>query len=400
MISKISKISLFIIFLFTISSCSRCITPTLPDKVSEDSSSCYIIFDAGSSGTRLYIYEKQGTDWKSHEGPEVSALADPVREIRDKSWKDADAVTDEVVSALDAIKQDGPIGENGGHEWKAFDWEEHNVISAKVYATAGMRIAEQENRDRSAELWKKLEQKLAARLPGSVEIDTRTLSGYEEGLYAWLAVREKKKSNDFGIVEMGGASSQITFPCSECDAANDAVKTIMIGDVPLQIYSYSFLGLGQDEAPESLGFPESCAYGIGMIQVDWKIETCSDRISVRDSQGIRDPYNFGGKKRGTHIRIPTRQSDIEKWVLTGAFKYMKDSNIKTCCSGKGKCVNEKISCFRAVYLKKYLKELNVSSSSEKIDASWTSGAAVCEADDCLQQTTMPVCRWSNEGCLD
>ncbi len=49
-------------------------------------SSCNIIFDAGSSGTRLYIFEQQGEQWLSHAGPKVSALADPVREIRGKTW--------------------------------------------------------------------------------------------------------------------------------------------------------------------------------------------------------------------------------------------------------------------------------------------------------------------------
>ncbi|MFI5391458.1 MAG: nucleoside phosphatase, partial [Bacteriovoracales bacterium] len=47
---------------------------------------CRIIFDAGSSGTRLYIYEKGSGEnaWIEHEGPKVEAIADPVREIRGK----------------------------------------------------------------------------------------------------------------------------------------------------------------------------------------------------------------------------------------------------------------------------------------------------------------------------
>lgn len=390
---KTGKIALSMFFLFLVSGCTGYFAPeTKPRDVSQ----CHIVFDAGSSGTRLYVYERLDTGWMEREGPKVSALADPVREIRGKTWKDADAVTDEVVEALDGMKQNG----------KAFDWDARRVVSAKVYATAGMRIAEQENRGRSAALWKmlkeKLEKKLEKKFPYPVDADVRTLSGYEEGLYAWLAVREEEKDRDFGIVEMGGASSQVTFPCSKCDSGNDAVKTIIVGGKPLQIYSYSFLGLGQDEAPKSLGLPESCAYGAGTVQAGWKPKSCADRIVIGDARGVRDPYNYSGKTRGARndVRKPIQNADAGKWILTGAFNYMKESNVDTCCRNKGKCYNEKNSCFQAVYLKKYLRELNVSYSSEKMKASWTLGAVVCSADDCLQKATPPpVCRWSDKGCL-
>ena len=138
------------------------------------------MYDAGSSGTRLYIYEQQGIDWIEHEGPKVAALADPVREVRGKRWQDADAVTTEVVSALDDMRKDGPLDKKGKPKWKAFDWTTQcHLVSASVYATAGMRLAEQKHRQRSEELWQALEQKLHAKVGTSVEVNTRTLSGYE-----------------------------------------------------------------------------------------------------------------------------------------------------------------------------------------------------------------------------
>lgn len=218
------------------------------------SASCHIVFDAGSSGTRLFVYEKKGGDWPEHPGPTVGALADPIREIRGKKNADIDAVTTEVVATLDRIQKDGPLDKKGKNEWQAFDWSSRcHVVSTMVYATAGMRIAEQEGREKSIELWKNLKQKLQTRVGGAVEVTTRTLTGYEEGLYAWLAVREQKKRgtagvslweqkkrNTFGIAEMGGASTQVAFPCSKCDGSDDAIKTIMIDGSPLRIYSYSF----------------------------------------------------------------------------------------------------------------------------------------------------------------
>lgn len=373
--------------------------PALTEK-----SQCYITYDAGSSGTRLYIYEQQGADLIEHEGPKVSALADPVREIRGKTWQDADAVTTEVAAALDDIQTDGPLDE-GKPKWQGFDWPNQcQVVSASTYATAGMRIAEYENRQRSGELWQMLAQKIQAKVGTSAIINTRTLSGYEEGLFAWLAVGDAQKNDaqdsDYGIVEMGGASSQVTFSCPECNTANDAVKDVVLGDKTIRIYSYSFLGLGTDEAPKTLGFPQSCAYGVGETQKDWQPEDCASQLEIQDEQGIRDPYNFDGDGRGTH-RSPAinPESNPLSWNLTGALSYMEEDDINAYCLNKSEGFDPEFSCFRSIYLRKYLNELNVPVSSHKMNVSWTKGATICSVNNCLQKPIVPVCRWSQKGCL-
>jgi len=357
-------------------------------------SHCQIVYDAGSSGTRLYVYQQQGDDWITHPGPKVAALADPVREIRGKTWSDHKAVLNEVVGALELIKQDGPLDSDGKPKWPAFDWStDCQLDSVQVLATAGMRIAEQSERQRSAKLWKKLKRKLRKKL-GDVMIDTRTLTGYEEGLYAWISVRQTQPNNHFGIVEMGGASSQVTFPCPECDAA----QTIIVNGKPVPIYSYSFLGLGQDEASKTLGMRASCAYGAGLDNPDWRVRDCAAGIHIKYDQGIFDPYNVGLKGYGTYNDIPTNKADVDLWVLTGAFQYMSQQDINNCCLSKGDCFQEETACFRAVYLPKYLNVLKVC-SSHKADASWTYGAAVCAATDCLRDSETLQCRWSDKGCL-
>lgn len=370
---------------------------------------CQIVFDAGSSGTRLYVYQKQDNTWLVHPGPKAGALADPVREIRGKKNTDIDAVTTEVVNALDAIKQDGPVDKKGNKEWPAFDWQAQcQVMSSMVYATAGMRIAEQEKPAKSVELWNTLKQKLQTKVGANVAVATRTLTGFEEGLYAWLAVREKQDNNNFGVAEMGGASAQITFPCEKCDANDDSTKTILVKNTPVKMFSYSFLGLGQDEAPKALHMPKSCAYGVGLIEGkakkhQWESNDCAKKIDLEDKKGIVDPYNYKGNHRGTHRKIPTDLADINNnWLLTGAaFSYMDDSQIDSCCLHKGQCFNEETSCFRPIYLDKYLQSLNIPKTAQRMDASWTLGAVICETDKCLQQAQTPalVCHWSKKGCL-
>lgn len=370
---------------------------------------CQIVYDAGSSGTRLFVYAREGSGWREQAGPKTVALADPVRQIRGKTHADIDAVTTGVVEQLDRIRQDGPASRNGKPEWQAFDWTRHcRVTDAMVLATAGMRIAEQEDRERSRQLWTQLKSKLQARLGAEVRVQARTLTGFEEGLYAWLAAREGRLDNRFGIAEMGGASAQVSFPCPDCEAGDDAVRSVRVKDQTLRFYSYSFLGLGQDEAPKVLGVDASCRYGVALTQPGWKRSDCADRIDLTRSTDLKDPYNFGSsppaadarRDRGTTRRIPTDRAAIDGWVLTGAFNFLKSDAVQQCCEQQSACFEAPTSCFRAVYLDKYLGNLGIPVTSPRADVSWTHGAVVCSESRCLEAATpAPVCRWSASGCL-
>jgi hypothetical protein len=380
---------------------------------------CQIVYDAGSSGTRLYVYEQQGKSWAEHVGPKVSALADPVREFRGRHWSDHEAVSAEVIQALSDLRHDGPTDDKGEPAWKAFDWSAQcRITSARVLATAGMRLAEQQQRERSQTLWNDLRQRLQAALTQQlgyrVPVEARTLTGYEEGLYAWLAVRQATGREDFGIAEMGGASSQVTFPCPRCTGSDDAVRRVRIGKRMERIYSYSFLGLGQDEAPVVLGVAPSCAYGVGASQAGWQPSDCSRTLALSENHSaatapgaLRDPFNYtlparAGQPRGTARKIPTERAEVKGWFLTGAFTYFDEKSVDRTCRQRGKHAgDDSVACFRPVYQQTYLDALGIPFSSPRQDASWTMGAVLCAADRCLQaEARKPLlCRWSDRGCL-
>ncbi len=370
---------------------------------------CQVVFDAGSSGTRLFLYAKEGMGWREVAGPKTDALADPVRQIRGKRHADIDAVTRSVVNQLERVRSDGPAKANGQPEWQGFDWPARcRVTNAMVLATAGMRIAEQEDPQRSRELWGKLQQALQARLGPGVRVQARTLTGFEEGLFAWLAVRESRADSRFGTAEMGGASAQVSFPCPQCDPRDDAVRTVTIRGQATPFYSYSFLGLGQDEAPKTLGMAESCRFGVALKQPGWQKTDCSQRIDLTAAAAapgsLKDPYNFGAGpaapgQRGTVRHIPTASGAADSWVLTGAFNYLRDDAVSQCCEREGQCFDAPTSCFRAVYLEKYLASLGIPAASTRADVSWTRGAVLCAESQCLADAAPPVCRWSPTGCL-
>ncbi|MEP1382279.1 MAG: nucleoside phosphatase [Paraglaciecola sp.] len=400
-----NKFAQIFLAILSLNSCTNEITA--PSK-----NPCYIVYDAGSSGTRLYIYEQSGADLLSHEGPKVSALADPIRHIHGKSLSDLQAITNEVASTLDLIKVDGPL-EEGKPKWSGFDWSKQcEAQSVKVFATAGMRIAEQISPTDSHTLWQTLKAKIAAKVGPIVSVEAKTLSGFEEGLFAWLSVKDHYPSGHYGIVEMGGASSQITFPCPHCSPENDAVKTVIVNGKPIQIYSYSYLGLGQNEAPRSLPMPfvdpvpKNCAYGAGANNPDWTIASCADQIPITaegSKTDIKAPYHYSkAGTKGTTNALPATQKNIPNWLLMGAFNYAKETDIDDFCVNKHDgYYNADIACFRPIYLEKYLKILDIQDNqSSKVDVSWTQGAAICEVENCLANiTTPPVCRWMKSGCL-
>lgn len=363
---------------------------------------CHVIYDAGSSGTRLYVYSRENGQWVAHAGPKIGALADPVREMRGKQHADLEAVTTEVVAALESIKQDGPVDAAGKPAWQGFDWAKRcRMRSASVLATAGMRVAEQENAEQSQLLWQSLRRKLRQALPAQVVVRARTLTGYEEGLFAWLSVRDATQRDDFGIVEMGGASSQVTFPCQHCDRQDDAVRSVRIGGKWRQMYSYSFLGLGLDDAPKSMGVSEACAYGVGLARPGWKQEDCAREIPLVDAvRGVRDPYNYAAGQKGTYRKVPVQQADDANWFLTGAFQYLVHADIEKSCQNKGKFFGEEgTACFRPVYLERYLQALPVPLSSARETSSWTLGALICQSTGCLPTRKPLLCRWLPQGCL-
>jgi hypothetical protein len=344
---------------------------------------CHVIYDAGSSGTRLYIYQLTDKSWLMHTGPRMPALADPIRRNRKKTMADADAVTDSIVAALEEIRQDGPLDGDGTPRWKAFDWMTAcRLDTVAVYATAGMRIAEQQNSRDAKKLWEMLNSKLSTAL--SRPVNTRTLTGFEEGLFAWLATHESQDDGDFGIAEMGGGSAQISFPCEACDAS----RLIQVQGVDIPLVSYSFLGMGQDEAWKQHVMPSACKPGSGMQNPDWQVKDCTDGVILPEPL-VSNVENY------------VSQAGIDRWYLTGAFLYSQNSDFDDYCLHDLKSPHKpESSCFRAIYQPYFLKSFGVPVSSGPSNVNWTLGAAICALNSCLSKAGPPECQWSRRGCID
>ena len=328
---------------------------------------CYIVYNAGSSGTRLFIYRQTAAGWVTHRGPQTGALADPVRAIRGQTMADAADVVGRIVNSLEGMRQDGPANKNGAPAWPAFDWlDQCDIKAAAVYATAGMRLAEELDPAASELLWQLLNDRLSSTL--GMDVTTRTISGYEEGLFAWLAIGEGREDNNFGIAEMGGASVQITFPCEDCEGA----KPVRAGAHNVALYSDSFLGWGQDEAWKKFRPLPACARGAGRLNPQWQATDCQAGMML-ESDAVDSIEARVANRPGLH------------WYLSGAFRYMRETDIEQFCrQGIDSGFQPETSCFRAIYLQKVLSRLGLPDGAEQSAVDWTLGAVLCTATRCRE----------------
>jgi len=398
------SISISISILAGSGGCERSQGPDLEDPKGARTESlarpeCRVVFDAGSSETRMHLYvREEGGGWVSRAERQGLAMADPVLERGGKTWTDAEAVVDELGGMFADV---------------AADWSGRCTLrSISVLATGGMRLAAQHSAPRSAQLHRRVcaalrEEATQTRAAqpsrpslwaSEPRVESRTLTGVEEGVYAWLAVATTRGRRDFGLVEMGGASVQIVFPCPGCADAR-AVRLYGSSGVPggsgsgrgepevLELYAHSFLGLGTSEAAGNVGTGPACAYGAGEQPGPdgraWSPEDCRRNMVIIDDAGLLDPRGPSGSANSVRVPVPLSDAAVVQgeWALAGAFAYADPSDIGTCCESRGDCYDTENACFRAVYQPALLDALGIAGRAESL--SWTAGAVACIADDCL-----------------
>lgn len=201
---------------------------------------CMAVMDAGSTGTRLHIFSY---DFDKSKTP-IN-----IKELWAKKVKPGLATLEPTPAAMDyylsTLFVDAPTVK----------------MPAYFYATAGMRLLSQ---PKQRQLYDLVEKWFAKRPEWELK-SAKTITGAEEGLYAWLVVNNqlgRLNSDDkgsVGVMDMGGASVQIVFPVEKTEGINnsDLVEIDLYGRHQ-KLFIHSFLGLGQTEVAHQYLDVASC----------------------------------------------------------------------------------------------------------------------------------------------
>ncbi|KAG0449682.1 hypothetical protein HPP92_027114 [Vanilla planifolia] len=201
-----------------------------------------IIIDAGSTGTRLHVFSfviSPKTKLPVLDLASTSSVK--VRPGLSSYSGDPSSAGDSLVDLLRFGKGKVPRDQWGDTE-------------VRLMATAGLRMLDAGVRDSILESCR-----MALRSSGFLFQDewATVISGSDEGVFAWVAANyalgmlggDPLKTN--GIIELGGASAQITFATEEA-LPSELAHVVKFGEATYKLYSNSFLHFGQNVAQESV----------------------------------------------------------------------------------------------------------------------------------------------------
>lgn len=372
-----------------------------------------IILDAGSSGTRVHVY-----DYVEVTGnvPTLDLNTAPRQTMKIKPGLSAVA---EQFASMSQGMMDREVQENLApliSFAEKFVPEKLRFRTAIVLkATAGLRSVDQDLRDRVID-----SVRLALRRSGFLFEDrwARVIPGVEEGGLAWVTANylsgvltSSSVGETQGVVEMGGGSTQVTFSVEDSVYNSlDPTVRFLFRDMrghEHKVYALSYIGYGQDYAlrryrESILGSTDPCRYG-------GSFEECQGRIKsvLFESQSGRNPDIVPGVSMPSdspvsHVLQPSLRGEF---IATENFFYIRndlksacDENIMDLASaavvGSSVCADEfgrfgaldpdNRGCFAFAYQSTFLKQIGAVGSHtptvrREIDGNeldWAVGAAI------------------------
>lgn len=201
---------------------------------------CVGIIDGGSTGSRLHIYTYDLDEYNSPIN---------IAEQWSKKVKPGFATLDNNQAAVDSYFNN------------LFSGAPETTLPVYFYATAGMRLLPQ---PKQAEMLAYLNTWFNQQSQWQLA-EAKTITGKEEGVFGWLAVNYQlgtlaDESKELaGVMDMGGASVQVSFPAANDDRIDEQdLQQIDLYGRHLSLFSHSFLGLGQTELSHQFLDNESC----------------------------------------------------------------------------------------------------------------------------------------------
>jgi len=199
-----------------------------------------ILIDAGSSGSRVHVHNF--THDKKHGVPNIRpSLSKKIKPGLSAYAYDPEGGAVSLDELVEFAKRNIPQ-----QHWK--------VTEIHLQATAGLRVLPE---DISSAILAACRNRLILS-PFKFDSDQVALiSGYQEGINGWLATNYLRgifhdpNAQPFGLIEMGGASMQVTFSPKIIPACNSpSLFIVSVGGRKFSVYSHSYLDYGLEKAQE------------------------------------------------------------------------------------------------------------------------------------------------------
>lgn len=201
-----------------------------------------ITIDAGSTGSRIYVFEYVNAG----RIPLVTFTGKDAPSLKTKPGLSAFAsrpekAGDSLLELLNFATQKVPESHRTG-------------TKIHLMATAGLRRLDSNIQERIMESCRRV-----LRFSGFRFRDdwASVITGPDEGIFAWVAANYAlgtlggNPHKTTGIIELGGASAQVTF-VPEKIPPPEFLQTVELGGVTYKLYSHSLLHFGQEAAWDSL----------------------------------------------------------------------------------------------------------------------------------------------------
>lgn len=278
-----------------------------------------VVLDAGSSGTRAYVYRYKTAEYVHERGVAEELARLPTIKTKGK-WNHKVHTGISTFGATPEL-----VGPNHVKELVEFAQgivpkDEVEDTPIFLLATAGMRLLPQYQQDAVLEnVCSYLKQHSNFLLP-DCDLHVQVIPGETEGLYGWIAANyllggfdqpEKydtgNEHHTYGFLDMGGASAQIAFAPNATEAekhANDLklLRLRKVNGEPLEygVFVTTWLGFGANEArrryvnhlleafPDEHEIPDPC------LPVGLMIEPSGEVIDAGSSESTgKEPYLIG-----------------------------------------------------------------------------------------------------------
>lgn len=198
-----------------------------------------VVLDCGSSGTRLHVF-----NWREAGGRLSEVAPGDAQSMKLEPGISSFVANPAALSAyIDPLLQEAlRLVPSGAHA----------STSLRAYATAGMRLLTVEQQSR---IWSVLRDRFDASPFAFKRADAATISGNSEGLFGWIAAHEIAVSaaaprgapSHFGMLDLGGASTQVAFAPVGGSIMEDAYRVSRRGATS-RVYSHSYMRSGVDQA--------------------------------------------------------------------------------------------------------------------------------------------------------